>query len=208
MIKWGSIRLEAWPPELSYFARQLTTWTFAWRQGAFRLPACQAGAVPRDRQQLSIIFVSVFIVIWSSGPASVLLAPGHHALWRPLPVGRDRSCVPALPAWDRVAAPSACRAVPMRYKNEILLMVCDMYTIILLNFSVWDGCFAKQLPLSLTTLSLLHITKNFMWHCMRQPMRPLTCSNVPALRRWCNSVRKSLQSVVVWICDHYCGTSG
>ena len=54
-------------------------------------------------------------------------------------------------------------------------------SLILLNFSLWGGCFAKQPPLSLTSLSLLHITKNLTWHCMRRAMKPLTCSNVLAL---------------------------
>ena len=54
-------------------------------------------------------------------------------------------------------------------------------SLVLLNFSLWGGCFAKQPPLSLTSLSLFHITKNPMWHCMRRFMRPLMCSNVPAL---------------------------
>jgi hypothetical protein len=50
-------------------------------------------------------------------------------------------------------------------------------------FRSWGGCFPKQRPLSLSPLSLLHIIKNLMWHCMGRPMRQLTCSNVLALRR-------------------------
>ena len=56
-------------------------------------------------------------------------------------------------------------------------------SLILLNFSLWGSCFARQPLLSLTLLSLHHITKNPMWHCMRRPMRRITCSNVPALRK-------------------------
>jgi hypothetical protein len=43
------------------------------------------------------------------------------------------------------------------------------------------GCFARQRPLSLSLLSLLHVIKNLMWHCMGRPMGLLMCNNVLAL---------------------------
>jgi hypothetical protein len=43
-------------------------------------------------------------------------------------------------------------------------------------------CREATTSFSLLTLSLLHIIKNLMWHCMGRPMGQLTCSNVLALR--------------------------
>ena len=58
-------------------------------------------------------------------------------------------------------------------------------SLILLNFNLWGSCFVRQPHLSLTLFSLLHITKNHMWHCMRRPMRQMMCSNVPAHTESC-----------------------
>jgi hypothetical protein len=44
---------------------------------------------------------------------------------------------------------------------------------------------------SLLTLSLLHVIKNLMWHCMGRPMRLLTCNNILALIDYANKQTKS-----------------
>ena len=76
--------------------------------------------------------------------------------------------------------------------------------LIVLKFSLWGGCLAKQQPLSLTSRSLFHITKNPTWHCMRRAMRLLTCSNVLALsqlRKFLNDgSRKTDELGVVDVC--------
>jgi hypothetical protein len=40
---------------------------------------------------------------------------------------------------------------------------------------------SRSNDLFLSPRSLLHIIKNFTWHCMRQPIELLTCSNLLAL---------------------------
>jgi hypothetical protein len=44
--------------------------------------------------------------------------------------------------------------------------------------SLMRWLFRKQRTLSLSLLSLIHIIKNPMWHCMGRPMGPLTCTNL------------------------------
>ena len=54
-------------------------------------------------------------------------------------------------------------------------------SLILLKFSLWDGCFVRQPHLSFASLSLLHISKNSIRYCMRPLMWQCTYPNVAVI---------------------------
>jgi hypothetical protein len=60
------------------------------------------------------------------------------------------------------------------------IMVVELSHDVVVSFMRWLFCEATT-SFSLLTLSLFHIIKNPMWHCMRQPIGLLTCTNVLTL---------------------------
>jgi hypothetical protein len=70
-------------------------------------------------------------------------------------------------------------------------MVVELSHEVVVSFMRW--LFREATTLSLSLLSLLHIIKNSMWHCMGRPMGLLTCTNVLALSTLSCTTSKELE---------------